>query len=59
MFTSFAYTPLSHSYEANQYLQPQYINNDAPQSKLSQYCYGYNAMSYTKMSHYCSANIKM
>jgi len=59
MFTSFAYTPMSHSYETNQYLRPQYINNDASQSKLSRYFSAYNGMSHTKLSHYCSANTKM
>jgi len=53
MFTSFAYTTMSHSYETNQYLRPQYINNDASRSKLSRYCYAYNAISY------CSAVTKM
>ena len=60
MFTSFAYTPISHSYETlNQYLQPQYINNDASRSKLSQYCSAYNGMYHTKLSYYCAANTKM
>ncbi len=53
MFTSFAYTTMSHSFETNQYLRPQYINNDASRSKLSHDCYAYNAMSYTKLSPYC------
>ena len=59
MFSSFAYAPMSHSYETNQYLPPQYSKNDASRSKLSQYCSAYNGMSYTKLSHYCSANTKM
>jgi len=61
MFTSFAYTPMTHSYEtlSNQYLRPQYINNDASQCKLSRYCSAYNGMSHTKLSLYCSANTKM
>ncbi len=61
MFISFAYATMSHSYETllNQYLRPQYINNDASRSKLSHYCSAYNDMSHSKLSHYCSANSKM
>jgi len=55
MFTSFAYTTMSHSYETNQNLRSQYINNDASRSKLSQYCSAYNGMSHSKLSQYCSA----
>ena len=61
MFTLFAYTPMSHRYETllNQYLLPQYINNNASRSKLSRYCSAYNGMSHAKLSLYCSANTKM
>ena len=60
MFTSFAYTPMSHRYETlNQYLRPHYIYNDASRSKLSRYCSAYNGMSHTKLSLYCSANTKI
>jgi len=54
MFTSFAYTPMTHCYETNQYLRPQYIK------KLMRLEVNYliiathiMLMSYTKLSPYC------